>query len=71
MRSVRPRLVRGLLIGLLTVPLLETGACVQIAQDAVIGGFFNVATPLLVARAESTLDQPTADGQADNGDNGP
>lgn len=50
---------------LLGLPLLGTGACVQIVQDAVIEGFFNAATPLLVDRAEErlALDETSTAGQ--------
>lgn len=70
MRPARRRLARPLLIGLLTLPLLETGACVQIAQDSIINGFFDAATPMFIERAQDALSPPVNAGETD-GDGGP
>jgi hypothetical protein len=66
MRSRQSRLVRAVLIGLLTFPLLGTGACLEIMQNAVIHGFFDTATPLLLDYVESQL---ASDGGSDGSAN--
>ncbi|MFQ5805061.1 MAG: hypothetical protein ACE5I3_01285 [Phycisphaerae bacterium] len=43
-----------LVIGALTLPLLQT-SCVEILQRAVINGFFDAATPLLDEEFEERL----------------
>jgi len=37
------------------LPLLATGPCVEIAQDALISGFFTAVTRVLVDEAETCL----------------
>ena len=63
MKSRQSRLVRGALICVLTFPLLGTGACLEIMQTAIISGFFDTATPLLLDCVESKL-------ASDSGSNG-
>ena len=46
MKQARKTLWSRVVIGVVTLPLLST-SCVDIAQRAVINGFFNVATPLV------------------------
>ena len=67
MTSRQSRLARETLIGLLTFPLLGTGACVDILHTAIIQGFFNAATPQLLNYVESGL---SAESGADES-NGP
>jgi hypothetical protein len=65
----RSRLVREALIGILAFPLLATGACADIMETALIRGFFDAATPLLVDCAESRLaPDGNGDGSASESD---
>lgn len=40
---------------LMALPLLATGPCLTIAEQATIAGFFNALRPLLVDAAETWL----------------
>ncbi len=54
MERSRKTMWRRLMIGALTLPLLSM-SCVDIAQRALINGFFDAATPLLVEQWEECL----------------
>ena len=54
MKRSRKTMWRRLTIGALTLPLLSM-SCVDIAQRALINGFFDAATPLLVEQWEECL----------------
>ncbi len=54
MKRSRKTLWWRVVIGVMTLPLLST-SCVDIAQRAVINGFFNVATPLVDQQLEQRL----------------
>ncbi|MGD8450987.1 MAG: hypothetical protein PVJ57_04140 [Phycisphaerae bacterium] len=63
MRRNPSRLLRVALAAALAMPLLGTGPCVQLTEDALIDGFFSALTPIVVDRLEDTL----AQNEADNG----
>ena len=55
MGSRRRWLGRGLAAAIFAVPLLASGPCVQIGQNATITGFFNALTSILVQRLQDQL----------------
>ena len=59
MRSSPSALRQVVVLGLASLPVLAVGTCQLIAQQAVINGFFDVVTPLLVEHARSELGLPT------------
>ena len=61
-RTRKTRWLR-VVIGVVTLPVLST-SCVDIAQRAIINGFFDVATPLLDAQIEECLTQAWAEDEA-------
>ena len=68
MKPGHSRLARRLVISVLTPVLLGTGTCVQTTQEAVIDGFFNSVTPLLVDCLAARL--AATDGSPDPADGG-
>ena len=54
MKRSRKTLWWRVVIGVATLPLLST-SCVEIAQRAIINGFFDAATPLLDEQVEECL----------------
>lgn len=46
---------RALILAVLALPLLAVGTCAQIADSAVINGYFNALTSALVDQAEARL----------------
>ncbi len=54
---------RTIILVVLAIPLLSTGTCLTIAQDAVINGFFNAVTPLLIDQAATAWGLTTTSNQ--------
>lgn len=62
---------RRLALAALALPLLSTGTCLQLTQDALITGFFNAFTAEIVALARERLGLTApAGGHADAADGG-
>jgi hypothetical protein len=53
---------RRLALLALTLPLLQTTTCLDIAQQSILRGFFNAVTPQLVAAAQDRLGVEPASG---------
>lgn len=59
---IRNRRFRIVIAALMCLPLLGTGPCVILVENAMIRGFFNAATRLLVAQARDHLGLTGHDG---------
>ncbi len=42
-------------LAVLALPLCAAGPCVQLIEDALIQGFFDATTPLLIERVQASL----------------
>ncbi|MFH1746846.1 MAG: hypothetical protein ABIG44_07345 [Planctomycetota bacterium] len=66
MPAKKKRLTRGLLIGVLALPLLETGTCLNMTQDALVDGFFEAVTPVLIEQVKTELGLATTSNDSGN-----
>ena len=55
MKLDRSKRLRRLMIVALTLPLLASGSCMQITQGALINGFFDALTPILLDQVAQQL----------------